>query len=134
MSETDADSLARAASVLVQTALRVAPGERFVIVGDAATLRLLSALEQAGRAAGAEVATLHLDQLRSFSTNHSGERPHKVLPDGVRRAMLSAQASVFVASSPRGEATMRDQLQHIIGACRIRHAHLPGVTPAAFAA
>lgn len=126
--------LPKAAAVLVQTALRVAPGERFVVVGDALTNSIMDALEVAGRAAGAEVATLHLDQLKSFSTNHSGERPHKVLPDGVRRAMLSAQASVFVASAPRAESSMRDQLQHIIGACRIRHAHLPGVTAAAFAA
>ena len=29
---------------------------------------------------------------------------------------------------------MRDQLQHVVGACRIRHAHLPGISPAAFAA
>lgn len=129
-----AEDLTRAATVLVETGLRVSAGERFVVVGDAATVPILAALEHAGRNAGAEVATLRLDELRSYSTNHSGERPHKVLPDAVRRAMLSAQASVFVASAPRGESSMRDQLQHIVGACRIRHAHLPGVTPAAFAA
>jgi leucyl aminopeptidase (aminopeptidase T) len=134
MTDIGGDDLAKAADVLVRTALRVAPGERFVVVGDAATVPILAALEQAGRAAGAEVAPLRLDELKSYSTNHSGERPHKVLPDGVRRAMLSAQASVFVASAPRAESSMRDQLQHIVGACRIRHAHLPGVTPAAFAA
>lgn len=129
-----ATPLARAADVLVRTALRVAAGERFVIVSDLGTTEIANELERAGREAGAEVATLRLDQLRSYSTNHSGERPHKVLPDGVRRAMLSAQASVFVASAPRAEGSMRDQLQHVVGACRIRHAHLPGVTPVAFAA
>lgn len=134
MSDVEEEDLTRAANVLVKTALRVAPGERFVVVGDANTTSILAALERAGRAAGGEVATLRLDQLRSVSTNHSGERPHKVLPDAVRRAMLSAQASVFVASAPRAESSMRDQLQHIVGACRIRHAHLPGVTAAAFSA
>jgi leucyl aminopeptidase (aminopeptidase T) len=134
MSEPGAEELSRAATVLVTTGLRVGAGERFVIVGDAPTMPLLAALEQAGRAAGAEVATLRLDELRSHSTNHSGERPHKVLPDGVRRAMLAAQASVFVASAPRAEAPMRDQLQHVVGACKLRHAHLPGVTLGAFAA
>ena len=133
MSDPGSDDLTKAATILVQTALRVVPGERFVVVGDAPTMPILDALEQAGRAAGAEVATLRLDLLKSVSTNHTGERPHKVLPDGVRRAMLSAQASVFVASAPRAEGSMRDQLQHVIGACRIRHAHLPGVTPLAFA-
>lgn len=125
--------LRRAADVLVTTALRVTPGERFVAVGDADSLRMLQALEAAARAAGAEAAALRLDQLRSFATNHSGERPHKVLPDGVRRAMLSAQASAFVASEPHAEASMRDQLLHIVGACRIRHAHMPGVSETAFA-
>ncbi len=134
MSETGGEDLARAADVLVKTALRVATGERFAIVGDVGTSPIVHELERAGRETGAEVATLRLDQLRSYSTNHSGERPHKVLPDGVRRAMLSAQASVFVASAPRAESSMRDQLQHIVGACRIRHAHLPGITPVAFAA
>jgi leucyl aminopeptidase (aminopeptidase T) len=127
------EDLTTAARMLVQTALRVAAGERFVIVGDLTTSAILTALELAGRDAQAEVAVLRLDQLRSYSTNHSGERPHKVLPDAIRRAMLSAQASVFVASAPRAEASMRDQLQHIVGACRIRHAHLPGITASAFA-
>lgn len=134
MSDVADEDLTRAADVLVKTALRLTAGERFVIVGDQNTTAILAALERAGRAADAEVAPLRLDQLRSFSTNHSGDRPHKVLPDGVRRAMLSAQASAFVASAPRAESSMRDQLQHIVGACRVRHAHLAGITPAAFSA
>src|SRR5262245_61050577 len=133
MTEIGAEELSRAAEVLVTTALHVATGERFAIVGDASSPAILAALERAGRNAGAEVATLRLDQLKSYSTNHSGERPHKVLPDAVRRAMLSAQASAFVASAPRAESSMRDQLQHIVGACRIRHAHMPGISPLAFA-
>jgi leucyl aminopeptidase (aminopeptidase T) len=133
MTDQGADDLARAARVLVQ-ALRVSAGERFVVVGDLETLPILLALDQAGRTAGAEVASLRIDQLRSHSTNHSGERPHKVLPDAVRRAMLSAQASIFLASSPRAESSMRDQLVHIVSAVGARHAHLPGITQAAFTA
>ncbi|MDB4934461.1 MAG: hypothetical protein JWP87_1433 [Labilithrix sp.] len=95
---------------------------------------MLGALEAAGRDAGAEVAALRLDQLRSYSTNHSGERPHKVLPDGVRRAMLSAQASVFVASAPRAESSMREQLVHVAAACKGRHAQMAGISPLAFVA
>jgi leucyl aminopeptidase (aminopeptidase T) len=134
MDEAGGEELSRAAEVLVTTALRVTPGERFVVVGDLGTTAIMNAIEQVGRAAGAEVASLRLDLLKSYSTNHSGERPHKVLPDAVRRAMLSAQASVFVASAPRAESSMRDQLQHIVGACGVRHAHLPGITPLAFTA
>jgi leucyl aminopeptidase (aminopeptidase T) len=134
MTDFSPELLQGAADMLVRTALRVAPSERFVVVGDTITADLVVALEQAGRAANAEVAALHLDLLRSQSTNHTGERPHKVLPDAVRRAMLSAQASVFIASAPRGESSMRDQLQHIASACKVRHAHLPGVSTAAFVA
>lgn len=127
------NELRHAAEVLVTKALRVTPGERFVAVGDVDAAPILEALEAAARAAGAEAAALRLDLLRSFATNHSGERPHKVLPDGVRRAMLSAQASAFVASELHAESSMRDQLLHVVGACKIRHAHMPGISGTAFA-
>jgi leucyl aminopeptidase (aminopeptidase T) len=127
------EQLQRAAEVLVTMALQITPGERFVAVGDVDSLPMLEALASAARNAGAEAAALRLDLLRSFATNHSGERPHKVLPDGVRRAMLSAQASAFVASGLHAEAPMRDQILHIVGACKIRHAHMPGIDPLAFA-
>jgi leucyl aminopeptidase (aminopeptidase T) len=70
--------------------------------------------------------------MRSVSTNHTGERPHKVLPDGVRRAMLAAQASVYIATAPQKELSMREQLLHIVSACRVRHAHMPGLGAHAF--
>jgi leucyl aminopeptidase (aminopeptidase T) len=127
------EDLRRSADILVRTGLRLAHGERFVVVGDGESQPMLAALEAAGREVGAEVSALRLDQLRSYSTNHPGERPHKVLPDGVRRAMLSAQASAFVASAPHAEASMRDQLLHVAAACKGRHAHMPGITPVAFA-
>lgn len=127
------EDLRRSADVLVRTCLGLAKGERFVVVGDAESQPMLAALEAAGRDTGADVAALRLDQLRSYSTNHSGERPHKVLPDGVRRAMLSAQASAFVASAPHGESSMREQLLHVVAACKGRHAHMPGISPIAFA-
>lgn len=134
MEGSGVEDLARAADALVRSALRVTAGERFAAIGDEATQPILAALEAAAKKAGAEATTLRLDLLRSTATNHSGERPHKVLPDAVRRALLAAQASAFVASAPRAESSMRDQVVHIVGACRIRHAHLAGITPSAFAA
>jgi len=73
--------LAAAADMLV-SALRVVPGERFAIVGDTATVEIMAALEHAGLAARAEVASLRLDQLKSHATNHSGDRPHNILERG----------------------------------------------------
>ncbi len=133
MRQIGEEELRRGADVLVRTCLRLVKGERFVAVGDAESQPMLAALEAAGRDAGAEVSALRLDQLRSYSTNHSGERPHKVLPDGVRRAMLSAQASAFVASAPHAELSMREQLLHVAAACKGRHANMAGISPLAFA-
>lgn len=133
MRQIGEDDLRRAADVLVRTGLRLTSGERFVVVGDAESQPMLAALEAAGRDAGAETSALRLDQVRSTSTNHSGERPHKVLPDVVRRAMLSAQASAFVASAPHPETSMREQLLHVVVACKGRHAHMAGISPIAFA-
>jgi leucyl aminopeptidase (aminopeptidase T) len=48
--------------------------------------------------------------------------------------MLSAQASAFIASAPHPESSMRDQLVHVAAACKGRHAHMPGISPVAFAA
>lgn len=132
MRQITEEDLRRAATNLVRTGLELVSGERFVVVGDAESQPMLAALEAAARDAGADVSALRLDQLRSQSTNHSGERPHKVLPDAVRRAMLSAQASAFVASAPHAEQSMREQLLHVVGACKGRHAHMPGITPSAF--
>jgi leucyl aminopeptidase (aminopeptidase T) len=133
MRQIGEEQLRHAADMLVRTCLRLVKGERFVAVGDAESQPMLAALEAAARDLGAEVSALRLDQLRSYSTNHSGERPHKVLPDGVRRAMLSAQASAFVASAPHAELSMREQLMHVAAACKGRHAHMPGISPLAFA-
>ncbi len=133
MRQIGEEDLARAAVTVVRTCLEVTQGDRFVVVGDAGSQPMADALEAAALNAGAEVSALRLDQLRSTSTNHSGERPHKVLPDAIRRAMLSAQASAFVASAPHAEASMRDQLLHVVGACKGRHAHMAGITPVAFA-
>lgn len=133
MRQIGEEDLRRSADMLVTTGLRLVPRERFVVVGDAESQPMITALEAAARSAGAEVVALRLDQLRSFSTNHSGERPHKVLPDGVRRAMLSAQASAFVASAAHTESSMREQVLHVAAACKGRHAHMPGISPLAFA-
>jgi leucyl aminopeptidase (aminopeptidase T) len=124
--------LFRAADVLVRTAVRLHEGERFVVVSDAETALIGEAIERAAIGVGALVTLARLDQLKSVSTGHTGDRPHKVLPDLVRRAMLAAQASVFVASAPYQELSMREQLLHIVAACGVRHAHMPGITMTAF--
>jgi leucyl aminopeptidase (aminopeptidase T) len=130
--EPIAAELQRAAGVLVRTGLRVGPGERCVIVADEGSGDIGEALERAVVAEGGHATLARLDELRSVATGHSGERPHRVLPDTLRRAMLAAQASVFVASAPQKELSMREQLLHIVAACGVRHAHLPGIARLSF--
>src|SRR5580704_4787922 len=108
--------LAHASEVLLRSALHLREHQRIVVVADADTARVGDALTRAATGMGAAVTLARLDQLKSVSTGHTGDRPHKVLPDLVRRAMLASQASVFVASSPHQELSMREQLLHIVAA------------------
>ena len=134
MPDVSTAELAHASEVLLHSALRLRDGQRFVVVSDGETAAIGEALASEATRMGAIVTSARLDQLKSVSTGHSGDRPHKVLPDLIRRAMLASQASAFVASAPHQELSMREQLLHIVGACGVRHAHMPGITPRAFAA
>ena len=133
MAAASPEDVAHAATMLVTTALHLREGDRFVVICDEDSSALGTVVVRAAEAHGVQVTLARLDQLQSVSTNHSGERPHKVLPDVVRRAMLAAQASVFLATSPQKELSMREQLSHIVGACKVRHAHMPAISQRAFA-
>jgi leucyl aminopeptidase (aminopeptidase T) len=132
MPDVSTAELTHAAEVLLQSALHLRENQRFVVVSDGETASVGEALAREATRMGAIVTAARLDHLKSVSTGHTGDRPHKVLPDLIRRAMLAAQASAFVASAPHQELSMREQLLHIVGACGVRHAHMPGITPRAF--
>src|SRR5436309_11227884 len=134
MPDVTAADLAHASEVLLRTAIHLKPSERFVVVSDAESAAIGEALAQVAGTVGGHVTHARLDVLKSVSTGHTGDRPHKVLPDLVRRAMLATQASAFVASAPHQELSMREQLLHIVGACGVRHAHMPGITSRAYSA
>ncbi|MGH7293414.1 MAG: hypothetical protein ACRELB_00705, partial [Polyangiaceae bacterium] len=123
--------LAPAARVLVQTALRARPGERIVIVEDAASLEVGDAIASEAESGGAWVKRARLDRMPS--AGGSG-RPHKVVPDLLLLALHETDCSVFVASALAAELTMRQALLHVVRQRRLRHAHMPGIAPASFAA
>jgi leucyl aminopeptidase (aminopeptidase T) len=133
MIEPTPAELASAAHTLVQGTLRLAGGENLVVVADAESNVVAQAIRVAGEDAGAHVTLARIDDMHSVSTNHSGDRPHKVLPDGLRRAMNATQASVFVASAPHQERSMREQLYHLVHSREVRHPDMPDVTPVVFA-
>jgi leucyl aminopeptidase (aminopeptidase T) len=121
--------LAHAAQVLVQTALKLLPGERLVVVEDAESLTIGDAIAGAAEACGAWVKRARLDRLAS--AGGSG-RPHKVLPDLLLYALHEADASVFVASAMPAELPMRQALLHVVRQRKLRHAHMPGIAASTF--
>jgi leucyl aminopeptidase (aminopeptidase T) len=123
--------LTHAAQVLVQTALRLVPGERLVLVEDAESIPLGDAISAAAEACGAWVKRARLDRLTS--AGGSG-RPHKVVPDLLLHALHEADASVFVASALPAELPLRQALLHVVRQRKVRHAHMPGIVPSTFAA
>jgi aminopeptidase len=125
------DGLARAAQVLVESAMKLRVGERMVVIEDAASLPMGDALAAAAEASGGWVKRARLDRLGS--AGGSG-RPHKVVPDLLLLALRDADASVFVASALPAELTMRQALLHVVRQRGLRHAHMPGVAPDAFVA
>jgi leucyl aminopeptidase (aminopeptidase T) len=133
MAEPTPTELSNAATSLVRDTLRIGAGDNLVVVADAESNTIAQAIRVAGEDVLGRVTIARIDQLRSMSTNHSGERPHKVLPDALRRAMNATRASVFVASAPHQELSMREQLYHIVHSRDVRHADMPEITPYVFA-
>jgi leucyl aminopeptidase (aminopeptidase T) len=120
----DARELSRAASVVVGSALRLAPGEKVVVFADAASMEIARAIVAAARAASAGAIVADLDAI--------GARPHKLVPEAWSFALALAKASAFVASAPPEELPMRQHLLHLAAAHRLRHAHMPGISRRAF--
>jgi leucyl aminopeptidase (aminopeptidase T) len=122
---------AHAASVLVQSALKLRAGERVVLVEDADSVAVADATAGAAEACGAWVKRCRLDRM---TTGDGSARPHKVMPELLLLALHDADASVFLASAPPAELSMRQALLHVVRQRRLRHAHMPGITEATFAA
>jgi len=124
-------ALSHAAQVLVQTALKLRPGARVVIVEDAGAILLGDAISAAAEAGGGWVKRARLDELTS--AGGSG-RPHKVVPDLLLLALHDADSSVFVASAIPAELQMRQALLHVVRQRGLRHAHMPGIGATSFVA
>jgi leucyl aminopeptidase (aminopeptidase T) len=124
-------ALAHAAQVLVQTALKLRPGGRVVVVEDAGSVLLGDAVAAATEVGGGWIKRARLDQLTS--AGGSG-RPHKVVPDLLLLALHDADAGVFVASALPAELPMRQALLHVVRQRGLRHAHMPGISASSFVA
>jgi leucyl aminopeptidase (aminopeptidase T) len=87
------------------------------------------AIAGAAETCGAWVKRCRLDRL---TTGTGSPRPFKVMPELLLLALHDADASVFVASAPPAELSMRQALLHVARQRRLRHAHMPGISEATF--
>jgi leucyl aminopeptidase (aminopeptidase T) len=121
-----ANPLTAPSELLVHSALRLSANEHLVVVDDESSKDVGDAISTAADAVGAWVRRVRLDRF--------ARRPLRALPELVRHALESAQASVFVASELHREASLRQAILHTVRAHGLRHAHLPGITAGGFAA
>ncbi|UJR86079.1 aminopeptidase [Sandaracinus amylolyticus] len=124
LSRITVSQLDLAAREVVGTALAVREREVVALFADATSVRMGDALARAVEARGAEPRMVWLDDL--------GPRPLLDLPGGIEGLLQGATASVFVASAPGPEITMRRALLAMLTAHRLRHAHMPGISHLAF--
>ena len=120
--------LARGSRVLTRTALKLRFGERLVVVQDEGSAAIASAIAESAEDAGAWVKRVRLDQMVSGGAG----RPHRVVPEALVFGLKEAHASVFVASALHQETRMRQAMLQLTRDFGLRHAHLPGITEAAF--
>jgi leucyl aminopeptidase (aminopeptidase T) len=114
-----------AAGVVVRSSLALSKDDKLVVLSDARSAAIAGALARAAGKVGAIALVVDLDEL--------GPRPHKALSDYLVSELSTAQASVFVAQASHRELGMRQHLLHLVGRYRLRHAHMPGISPMAFA-
>lgn len=105
----------------VAVCLRVAPGERLVLVTDREALPIGAALAERAVAAGADLAAFVLEDL--------APRPLERLPAAIADALEEADVSIYAAGAQRGELQARVEMTSIVNRRGIRHAHMVNITP-----
>ena len=106
----------------VENCLTVKEGEKAVVITDAETLEIGSALKTAiEKIAG---------QVHFFVMEDFGERPIDY-PQAIDEAIAAADVSVYAAQGAKGELqTFRMHMLNAVEANgRLRHAHMIGITP-----
>ena len=112
------------ARVAVRTCMGITPADRVFILTDKVSHGIGRLLSEEASEAGGEVLLHDLEQY--------GERPCKVLPESLRAELLQFRPTVtfYAASAQPGEVTFRTGFAFLLNDLNVRHAHMPGVTPA----
>jgi aminopeptidase len=115
-----AEDLVPGARNAIRTCLRVASGERVVIVTDRETEEIAASLADQVREAGASSETHVMEDY--------GLRPMLVLSPAIEAALERADVSIYAGQPKEGELAFRRALTGIVDRRQIRHAHMVSIS------
>ncbi len=116
--------LLAAAHQAAGTCLSATPEDRAVVIHDDSTRLIAAALAKAFTEIGAEIQVYDMDAF--------GDRPFTVLPSAVIKSLEKATVSVMAVTAKQGELSVRSKVLEISTTCKLRHAHMPSITPQLF--
>lgn len=119
LSSLDFD-LVNAARRIVEGALGLVLGDRFVVIADRNQEPFAAVLVDAAVSAGAAAEVIDLDAL--------GPRPHRSMPPELSAALDQAQAGVYLAAFVEGEASLLDAVAREVRLRQLRFGAMPGAT------
>jgi aminopeptidase len=109
-----------AARRVLEEALSVVRGDIVVVIVDRARADLGAILADVTHMIGARAKRVVLEEL--------GPRPLKGMPYEIATALDEAQASILLISVEENEIAFRREMLAIVGARKLRHAHMVGVS------
>jgi aminopeptidase len=115
-----AEDLVPGARNAVRTCLRIQPRERVALVTDVETEEIAASLAGEARQVGADVDAHVMEDY--------GPRPMLWLPPEIRRALETADVSIYAGQPKAGELAFRRALTEIINRRQIRHAHMVSIS------
>ena len=119
------ERLLAAARNATTTCLGATADDRAAVLYDGSTRPVAAALERAFEEIGTRVSLVDVDA--------EGRRPMSKLPPAAFRSLEKATVSAMALTTQRGELSARRELLETVAARRIRHAHMPSITPDVFA-
>lgn len=117
--------LIHAAQNAVLTCLSGTSDDRAVVIFDSSTAPVAAALLKVLDENEIPISLVDLDRF--------GARPLVKLPASFLAELQEATISAFAAKSMRGELSVRKNVLEIVTSSKVRHAHMPSITPEVFA-
>jgi aminopeptidase len=108
-----------AARNAIGTCLRLAPGERFTLITDEATLPIAASLVRDVQACG--------NPMRVFVLEDYGPRPMDALPTPLLEALAQCDVSVYACRTQTGELRHRIEMMGVINRAKPRHGHMVNI-------